>query len=248
MKSTSPSQAARESKRTLEGLRRPAGSFHPSRYFRSARDLGFYNVGAEATRTLARSIHLTHRADWTIDEAVRFADIAIRDRYLEMKSLGIDVLARYRRDFAPRLLPIWKRWLSANYAANWATTDGVSCYLIGPLMVKHPELGARLRVWSRDPNTWVRRASIVSLIPHVRQGQSLDLVYEIAGRLHADREDLIQKAVGWTLREAGKKDMARLDRYLRANGPRIPRTTVRYAIERFPPPRRAALLKATRGD
>ena len=74
----------------------------------------------------------------------------------------------------------------------------------------------------------------------------LDLVYEIAKRLHADREDLIQKAVGWALREAGKTDPARLERYLRANGASIPRTTLRYAIERFPEAKRRNLLLATR--
>jgi 3-methyladenine DNA glycosylase AlkD len=93
---------------------------------------------------------------------------------------------------------------------------------------------------------WVRRASIVGLIPLARRGDSLDLVYEIARRLHADREDLIQKAVGWALREAGKTDIARLERYLRANGASIPRTTLRYAIERFPETRRRALLIATK--
>lgn len=68
----------------------------------------------------------------------------------------------------------------------------------------------------------------------------------VARRLHGDPEDLIQKAVGWTLREAGKTDLPRLARYLRANGAAIPRTTLRYAIERFPPGKRAALLKETR--
>jgi 3-methyladenine DNA glycosylase AlkD len=71
-------------------------------------------------------------------------------------------------------------------------------------------------------------------------------VYQVAQRLHADREDLIQKAVGWTLREAGKTDMPRLERYLRANAAGIPRTTLRYAIERFPAAKRARLLKETR--
>ncbi len=246
MKTTSPARAAKDAKRTLSRLQRPAGKFHPARYFRSADDLGFYNVGTELMRAVGRSIYLAHRSDWTIDEAMAFANVLIRDRYLEAKSLGVDLLARYRRDFGPRLLPVWKRWLADNHAANWATTDAICCYLIGPLVVKHPELGARLRVWARDRSIWVRRASMVSLIPRVRRGDSLDLVYEIAGRLHRDREDLIQKAVGWVLREAGKSDMARLERYLRANGPAIPRTTVRYAIERFPPARRAALLKQTR--
>jgi len=242
----SPRQAARRAKRTLERLRRPAGKFHPARYFRGSGDLGFYNVGTELMRAQARLIYLAHRKDWSIDDAMAFAGALIRDRYLEAKSLGIEVVARYRRDFTPRLLPVWKRWLSDNHAANWATTDSICCYLIGPLLVARPELGVRMRAWARDRNLWVRRASIVSLIPRLRRGASLDLAYDIARRLHGDREDLIQKAVGWALREAGKTDTARLERYLRANGPSIPRTTVRYAIERFPPARRAALLKDTR--
>jgi 3-methyladenine DNA glycosylase AlkD len=177
-----------------------------------------------------------------------FADALITDPHLEVKSVGIEVVARYHRDFAPRLLAAWKRWLSENHSANWATTDAICGALIGPLIVQHPELGARLRVWARDSNLWVRRASIVGLIPRARHGNSLDVVYEIARRLHADREGLIQKAVGWALREAGKTDMARLERYLRANGPSIPRTTVRYAIERFPSSTRRALLEATRAS
>jgi 3-methyladenine DNA glycosylase AlkD len=95
---------------------------------------------------------------------------------------------------------------------------------------------------------WVRRASIVALLPLVRRGGGGDLVYENARRLHADREDLIQKAVGWALREAGKTDAARLERYLRANVRVIPRTTFRYAIERFPSTVRQRLLKLPSGS
>jgi 3-methyladenine DNA glycosylase AlkD len=228
-------------------MARPAGGFDASRYFRGPVDLAFYNVGTAAMRDLARSIHADHKDAWTIDDAMAFADELIESRYLDVKSVGIEVVARYRRSFTPRLLAAWKRWFSGNHSANWATTDAICGALIGPLLLQHPELCARMRVWARDRNMWVRRASIVGLIPRARRGESLDLVYEIARRLHADTEDLIQKAVGWTLREAGKTDMARLERYLRANGAAIPRTTLRYAIECFPEGKRRALLAATRG-
>jgi 3-methyladenine DNA glycosylase AlkD len=232
--------------RELQRLSRPAGGFDASRYFRGDHRLRFYNVGTEPMRALARSIHADHRAAWPIAEAMRFADAVIGDPYLEVKSVGIEVVARYRKDFTPTLLPRWKRWLANNHSANWATTDAICGALIGPLLVAHPELAARMRGWAAHRNMWVRRAAIVGLIPLARKGQQLDLVYEIAKRLHPDREDLIQKAVGWALREAGKPDPARLERYLRANGPSIPRTTVRYAIERFPEAKRRSLLRATR--
>jgi 3-methyladenine DNA glycosylase AlkD len=193
-------------------------------------------------RALARSIHDAHRDHWDVSDAMAFADTLITDRYLEVKSVGIEVVARYRRDFPPALLGRWKRWLSRNHSANWATTDAICGMLIGPLLVSHARLASQMRSWSKDRNMWVRRASIVALLPLVRRGGGVDLVYEIARRLHADREDLIQKAVGWGLREVGKVDAPRLERYLRANVRVIPRTTFRYAIERFDARTRKTLL------
>ena len=227
-------------------MARPSIDFDSSRYFRAAGDLGFYNVGTAPMRLLARRIYADRRGAWGLDEAMGFASLLIQDRYLEVKSLAIEVLARYRREFTPRLLPAWKRWLRENHSANWATTDAMCGLLIGPLLVRFPGRRERMRFWARDRNLWVRRASIVGLIPCARTGESLDLVYDIARQLHGDREDLIQKAVGWVLREAGKTDRRRLERYLRAEGPAIPRTTLRYAIERFPERKRRALLAATR--
>src|SRR5262249_36122002 len=141
----------------------------------------------------------------------------------------------------------WKRWVEGNRAGKWGASDGMCGALIGPLLVQHPELARSMRDWAKDRNLWVRRASIVSLIPLARKGEALDILYGNAARLHRDKGDLIQKAVGWALREAGKADEARLERYLREQGPSIPRTTLRYAIERFPATKRRELLIATRG-
>jgi 3-methyladenine DNA glycosylase AlkD len=231
--------------RALARMSRPAGEFDAARYFRGDHGLRFYNVGTARMRTLARAIVRAHRASWTIADAQALADALIVDPFLETKSIGIEVVARFRRAFAPACLARWKRWLAEGHSSNWATTDAICGLLIGPLLVLHPSLAQRLRAWSRDRSLWVRRASVVGLIPLARRGAGLDVLYANASTLHADTEDLIHKAVGWALREAGKADAPRLEAYLRANGPRIPRTTVRYAIERFPPGQRAALLAAT---
>ncbi len=228
-------------------MARPAAEFDASRYFRGTQNLGFYNVGTAHVRALARSIYQEHKDMWTIDDALAFADALVVDRYLEVKVVGVELLACYRKLFAPRLLPAWKRWLSNDYSDNWATTDAICGSLIGPLLLAHPSLVKTVAGWSTHRNMWVRRASAVGLIPSARRGLALDETYHVALRLHQDSEDLIQKAVGWTLREAGKADPARLERYLRKYGPAIPRTTLRYAIERFPVEKRRALLVATRG-
>ncbi len=74
----------------------------------------------------------------------------------------------------------------------------------------------------------------------------LPAIYEISASVFPVDDDLVQKANGWLLREAGKADAARLERFLLEHGPAVPRTTLRYAIERFPPARRKALLLETK--
>ena len=120
-RATGPRAAARDALRALRRLARPSGEFDASRYFRGDHNLGFYNVGTARMRALARAIHAAHRPAWGIKEAMRFADIMMADRHLEVKSVGIEVVARYRRDFTPKVLSRWKRWLARNQSANWAT-------------------------------------------------------------------------------------------------------------------------------
>ena len=100
----------------------------------------------------------------------------------------------------------------------------------------------RIRVLNpRDDGTWYDEAAVVG-----RFGVTPPKVIDVLA-LAGDGEDLMHKACGWLLREAGKTDPARLEAFLRRHGPALPRTTVRYAIERFDPQRRARLLAETRG-
>jgi 3-methyladenine DNA glycosylase AlkD len=229
-------------KRALARLSRSSGTFDAQRYFRGGADLRFYNVGAIAVRDIARAIYREHVDTWTVTDAMTLADELIEDPYLDTKAVAVELVRRFHRQFTPGLLPRWKRWLARNHSCNWATTDAICGYLVGPLVLAHPSLVPRVATWSRDPNMWVRRASAVGLIPLARRGLALDAVYGVARRLHGDREDLIQKAVGWMLREAGKTDPVRLERYLKANVRLIPRTTFRYAIEKFSAAKRKQLL------
>src|SRR3954469_14633475 len=94
--------------RALKRMARPAGAFDAQRYFRGDHGLRFYNVGTAPVRALARDIYEAERERRSIDEAMTLADALIRDPYLETKSVGIELMARYRKAFAPRHLGRWK--------------------------------------------------------------------------------------------------------------------------------------------
>lgn len=127
---------------------------------------------------------------------------------------------------------------------NWDLVD-LSCYeLLGRWLLERDR--NLLYCLVRDGRTiWEQRIGIVSTMQFIRHGQ-LDDTYAIADIFINKPEplhDLLQKAVGWLLREAGKRDEERLRRYLKLNGSRMPRTMLRYAIEKFPPEERNAILK-----
>jgi len=239
-------RAAAQARRELRAQARPAGEFNPARYFRATERLAFLNVRTPVVRALGRSIAREHRAAWSVSDATAFADLMILDPHLEMKGVGIEALACFRRQFRPALLPTCKRWLAENRAANWATTDTICGALISPLLLAYPSLVTRMKPWTRHRNMWVRRAAAVSLVRLAARGLALDVAYEVADALQGDPNDLIHKAAGWLLREAGRTDPARLESYLRAHGPAVPRTTLRYAIEHFSAVKRRDLRHATR--
>jgi 3-methyladenine DNA glycosylase AlkD len=231
---------------TLKALGTPARAAGAAAYFKAYERLKFFGVESKTVRQLASQIRREAGRNWSLGDAVDFADAMVARPELEAKGVGICALGRYRDQFTPALLPVAKRWL-ANDCTDWASTDLLCGEVIGPLLVQYPELVSRLRPWRTSRDLYVRRASAVALIPVVRTGRGLADAYAAAGHLGADNHHLLQKAAGWLLREAGKGDMTRLERYLRRHGSRLGRTTVSYAVERFAPATRKDLLAATRG-
>jgi 3-methyladenine DNA glycosylase AlkD len=141
-----------------------------------------------------------------------------------------------------------ENWLADDHCANWAATDALCGEVLSPLVRQYPVLITRLKRWSGARNLWVRRASAVGMTHCARRGEHLDDVYAIAESLFKYPEDLIHKAAGWMLREAGKTDPERLENFLLEHGPEIPRTALRYSIERFSPEKRKILLEKTRSE
>lgn len=113
---------------------------------------------------------------------------------------------------------------------NWNLIDlSAPTIMGGALFPTHDSLFYN---WMKSQNLWQRRAAIVATLYYIRKN-SLELTYDLSINLFNDHHDLIHKAVGWMLREAGKKDEHRLIHFLKEYEHMMPRTSVRYAKERL---------------
>ena len=126
---------------------------------------------------------------------------------------------------------------------NWDLVDATTPHIIGRYLVDKPRAERQfLYDYAQSGNLWERRIAILATFPFIKIEKFTDTL-AIAEILLNDNEDLIHKAVGWMLREVGKKDEQVLCAFLDKNIRKLPRTSLRYAIERFPEPKRKAYLK-----
>jgi 3-methyladenine DNA glycosylase AlkD len=162
----------------------------------------------------------------------------------EERLLGLLLLVeRYRRGDASECEIAYRLYLrSFPHINNWDLVDATAEHIVGAHLARRT--ATPLLAWARSKHVWTRRVAIVSTFHLIRQNRFVETL-AVAKLLLRDPHDLIHKAVGWMLREVGKRDRAAEERFLRRHYRKMPRTMLRYAIERFPERTRLAYLKGT---
>ncbi len=122
-----------------------------------------------------------------------------------------------------------------NHISNWASCDGFCNHALGDFMVMYPEYIKKLAGWAVSDNRWVRRAAAVSLIVPAKKGLFLKESFSIADILLEDEDDMVQKGYGWLLKAQTEKHTEEVFEYVMKNKGKMPRTALRYAIEKMSP-------------
>lgn len=125
---------------------------------------------------------------------------------------------------------------------NWDLVDLSADKIVGAYLIDKDK--SVLFKLAKSSDLWERRISMISTFHFIKNG-IFEVTFQIAEILLNDEHDLIQKAVGWMLREIGKRDLEPEEEFLKIHYKQMPRTMLRYAIERFPEAKRQAYLKGT---
>jgi len=147
--------------------------------------------------------------------------------------IAADWAERIKSRFTPGDFKIFERWIG-KYIDNWAKCDTLCNHAVGSFILKHPGFIKKLLAFTKSKNRWMRRAAAVTLIIPAKQGKFLKEIFQIADKLLLDSDDMVQKGYGWMLKEASRKNEKQVFDYVIKNKKTMPRTALRYAIEKMP--------------
>lgn len=153
--------------------------------------------------------------------------------YNEEASIAFYFLFRLKNNREKIDFNTFEKWLK-KYVDNWGKCDDFCTHALGHFILSFPEYIPELKKWTKSSNRWMRRASAVALIYSVRRKKNIGYTINIANLLLRDNDDMVQKGYGWMLKEASKNYPKEVFRYVLKNKQVMPRTALRYAIEKMP--------------
>jgi len=200
-----------------------------------------YGVRTPQVRELARLAYSDVKL-WPVRERDRFVTELWKSGMLEEGVLVSHLYRRFAKSCGEREFRMFEQWLD-RYVRNWSHCDGVSAWLIAASIANRPGLADRLPGWTKSKNRWKRRSAAVSLIQEAKGGRNTETIFHICGLLLNDTDDMVQKGIGWLLKETYPKKPREVLDFLDGWRARAPRLVLRLAAEKMTEKDRRWLLK-----
>jgi 3-methyladenine DNA glycosylase AlkD len=178
---------------------------------------------------------------WPTADRDRFCVALWESGKFEEGALVCYVYRRFAKQCGAREFRMFMRWLD-RYVGSWGLTDGLSLWLLGASIANDLSVIAQIPAWTQSKNRWKRRAAAVAMVPSARRGLHTREILRIAKPLVSDWDDMVQKGVGWLLKETYPKRPVEVVRFLMPLRAKTPRLVLRYAAEKMTSADRARIL------
>lgn len=191
-------------------------------------------------RHVAGRIRRVLRREMGEDFVLEVADRLFRGRIHENKHMAVMLLEKDAAGMDDKAFRLFESWLDR--VRHWDEHDALAHNLLGPLVAADPRRARRTLAWTASKNRWRRRAASVALIRGIRQRRFFPEMQRVTAGLLADRDDMVEKGLGWLLREAAKSDPRRTVPFLMKIRSRASRLVLRTACETLSPAARTKIL------
>jgi 3-methyladenine DNA glycosylase AlkD len=178
----------------------------------------------------------------TKGEIFRLCEKLLASDYVEERTVAFDWAFRLRRFYEPLDFRVLESWLK-KYVHGWGSCDDLCTHAFGAFVFQYPEFFLNVKEWTKSEDRWIRRASAVVMIYSVRRRKHLERIFVIADALLTDPDIMVQKGYGWMLKEASNRYSKEVFDYVMKHRMEMPRTSLRYAIEKFSPELRKEAMR-----
>jgi 3-methyladenine DNA glycosylase AlkD len=231
----------REVKKELQKLSNPKQAKLLQRFFKTGKgEYGEGDVFLGIKVGPQRSVAKKYATVISISETEKL----LHSKIHEYRLVALLILMnKYKKADEKTKKKIYKMYLdNTKYINNWDLVDLSAAYIVGDYLANNKQEKKILRALAKSKMLWERRIAVISTFYFIKQYEFGDAL-RIAEMLVHDKHDIIHKAVGWMLREVGKKNQAAEERFLKRHYKQMPRTMLRYAIERFDEKKRKFYMK-----
>ncbi|HYL35341.1 MAG TPA: DNA alkylation repair protein [Bryobacteraceae bacterium] len=222
-------QLAASLRRELQAAAEPEFAAGVRNFFREPVDP--YGVRSSKLHAIARGVYSEVKG-WPKRERDRFMTALWQSGKLEEGVIVCHVYRRFSNKFGETEFRMFDRWLD-RYVRNWAHCDGLASWLVAGAIANRPQLIRRLRAWTKSGNRWRRRAAAVALLQEAKAGRNTAGIFEICTLLRDDPDDLVQKGVGWVLKETYPRRPHEVREFLSDWRATAPRLLLRIAAEKM---------------
>jgi 3-methyladenine DNA glycosylase AlkD len=198
---------------------------------------GWYTAKLRAEAILFRR---RIRKEFGLDFLVQVADRLFDGRVLEEKIFAVFLLEKLTEEFGEAEFRLFEAWLTR--ITSWADHDALVHNLIAPMVAAKPGRTVRVFRWAKSRHRWHRRAACVAVIQGTRKKMFFAEIKRLSNLLLSDEDDIVQKGLGWLLRETAKADAKRTVPYLMSIRKQAPRLVLRTACETLPAGTRKKIL------
>jgi len=229
----------------LKSMSDPEHAKHSLRFFKTSKgEYGegdkFLGIKVPDQRTIAK----TNYKEITIDEVLTLLQSEIHEHRLTALIMLVYKFQKADQTGREKIANFYLK--NTKHVNNWDLVDSSAPYILGAYLFEHPNKLSLLYKLAKSKNLWEKRIAVLSTFYFIGKGDFDDFL-QIAEMLLLDNHDLIHKAVGWGLREVGKRDLQTEMNFLDKHYKIMPRTMLRYAIEKFEAKVRKGYLGGTRG-
>ncbi len=232
-------------KKEMESLSDPARAKFSERYFKTGKgEYGEGDVFLGGISTPNVNSFILKYEELSMEDIKKL----LESKYHEERSVALGILKKHyekalKKNDEKEKRDIYEFYLgNTERINNWDLVDVTADKIVGQHLLENPKEIKTLDKLVKSKNLWERRIAVISTFAFIRNGK-FEKTLELCEKLLADKEDLMHKATGWMLREIGKRDLGIEKNFLKKHYKTMPRTMLRYAIEKFPESLRQKYLR-----